>query len=579
MAWFFAWTNAGTEWSASLERVDADFYEVVISQTEGDVASATVVIDNPSIGLLAASRKRWAWLAWDDGSTVTPLFYGRMVGTPDQIQGETIRLDFLARPNDFVEQKEALADTLRVLPYYDPVWIKEDRRDDPDAVLEGYSKHWHVDRTSHVVSVSDIVSGEDGTLEFDGSQILADTLDQTYSTSPVRHCRAEGTVQYDQVASGSIDLSQMIAEAAGEGTRFVRTLTGEGLIRDWPKEGARIGSGWSVGESEGIRLEGSAVVQEWIPTGIPPIMGDSESKVETPVWTVLPVFHAAYDAERSRSETVTFTLTADVQPVIYQQSDQEVLRLSVSSPDVADDIEVGGGVPIGDARRPSYFRTLRGKQSVKALAMMARARLLYRARCVEVSFDVAFADALNVTLRKNATVYDDRLPGGAATGKIIGYSFSSVDGVNVASVRMGCSVGAGNSIAEVVGSPVYVEDGVLEDGIQARDGATEALDTGDMTVESYFDTEVDDDGVNFFQMRASDLAEVDVIFPLSGQREVVELRYPDTSAMVTALNGVYTEIDVTLTPLNVGPFHTDFAVMASDLMVPTGIDLEHEGSA
>ena len=75
-------------------------------------------------------------------------------------------MEFVARPIDVVAQKEALAETLKVLPYYDEVVIDKARRSDPDVVLEGYSAIWHYDRETHAVTVSDEITGEDGLVSF-----------------------------------------------------------------------------------------------------------------------------------------------------------------------------------------------------------------------------------------------------------------------------------------------------------------------------------------------------------------------------------------------------------------------------
>jgi hypothetical protein len=74
---------------------------------------------------LAPARKVHAFLSYDTGSEIKPLFRGRLVGIPDDINQEVVRLQFTARPDDFAAQKTALASTLKALPYYDPVFISK----------------------------------------------------------------------------------------------------------------------------------------------------------------------------------------------------------------------------------------------------------------------------------------------------------------------------------------------------------------------------------------------------------------------------------------------------------------------
>ena len=152
------------------ERFDADVFSLSIDHQEGEFASLTVDIRNPRVGLLNAGRKQWAWLAWDGGETVgaVPLFFGRLVGIPQDLQGELVRLDFIARPADYVAQQAALGATLKVAPYYDRVFIDPSRFDDPDALLEARTALWHIGRVDHVVSISDILQGEDGTVSLGG---------------------------------------------------------------------------------------------------------------------------------------------------------------------------------------------------------------------------------------------------------------------------------------------------------------------------------------------------------------------------------------------------------------------------
>src|SRR4029453_14780867 len=124
------------------------------------------------VGLLSGGRKVWVWLSHLDGSAVTPLFFGRLVAVPN-MQGTingfatTGRLVFTAKPLDYETQRRALAESLAVLPWYDPGFIDENVRitagttagsgtGDIDAVLEARSARFHIARTSLQVTASDI---------------------------------------------------------------------------------------------------------------------------------------------------------------------------------------------------------------------------------------------------------------------------------------------------------------------------------------------------------------------------------------------------------------------------------------
>ena len=260
-------------------RFDEDVLSVEISQTEGDFATLTVELRNPGLGLLAAGRNLWCWLSWDpawpDGvPDLIPLFNGRLIGVPRLSAGEGVQLQFLARPDDYIAQKGALADSLQVLPYFDPVWISGEAG--PDTVLETYSALWHIDRTSLTLTISDIVQGEDGTIEIGEDRALYDNFSLSYGEPPLSAVSVSGTVSWQQRATGMLDLTQTVLDAfrdqagapfgrvlAGSphhatlGTQYrvtdlqfsggalIQVLSGDGLLNSWPKAGSNIGAGWS----------------------------------------------------------------------------------------------------------------------------------------------------------------------------------------------------------------------------------------------------------------------------------------------------------------------------------------------
>ena len=156
---YFAWVDPNTAFDPAVHNVeDEDVFSFKISQVEGDFASLELVIKNPRVGLLKPGRKVWAWFSMDTGTVIRPLFLGRIVGLPTNLFESTVTLEFTARPTDFVAQKLALAETLKVLPYYDPIFISPESWGDPDVVLEGRTVLWHVDPITHVVTVSDILA-------------------------------------------------------------------------------------------------------------------------------------------------------------------------------------------------------------------------------------------------------------------------------------------------------------------------------------------------------------------------------------------------------------------------------------
>ena len=182
-------------------------------------------------------------------------FRGRLVGIPTSIFEELVTLEFIARPFDVVAQKEALAAPLRVLPYYDEVVIDPDRRTDPEVVLEGYTKIWHYDRESHVLTVSDEITGEDGLVEFDG----ATDGRQGFLRRPRPGIIRRAVVARRYVCRIHLDATWRSARSSWA-TRFVTghsaAMPTRGVIAsftvtaaDWPKTGTQLGDGWFVTEA------------------------------------------------------------------------------------------------------------------------------------------------------------------------------------------------------------------------------------------------------------------------------------------------------------------------------------------
>lgn len=569
---YFAWVDSTeTTFSALHHRSDEDVFSFTVDHVEGDFPSLSLEIKNPRVGLLAPLRKRWAWLAYSDGVTVTPLFFGRLVGVPEGTEQEIMRLTFVARPADYQAQKDAVAAGLRVLPWFDPVWIAADRRADPDVVLEARTAMWHIDRTSLAVTASDIVAGEDGTVNIAGD-FWRDSLSMRYSQIPARSVNVSARMTWKQEASGTVDVSRAIADAFGEaGTDLlyrISSYTGDGLSRDWPKTGQRIGSGWTVGEVKLPRVDGWTVQ----PKGL--IANTAlYSRAYFPLWYFQPTFKADFAASRDRLETVSFTVNAGTQDMLADLGDDDAIDLSFSSSAAAEAID--GAYPIGDLTRRSYFQTDRGRDSLRHLMLVARARLIAQARAVEIEAEIPFATAIGLSCRKSATLTDARIPGGTATGKIVGYSFglSGDDGAMLGSVTVACTIGTGGSLGSDAAVPGYVTEGYADDW-QAYTGGDEVLASGDLAF-GHFDVAIADDGVIFDGFRALDAVEQCIVVNgPTAQAAVLGQPMTDAAEAIAALNEAFTEVQLTLKPLDRLSFVTDYPLAVSDLVIPKTIDLE-----
>jgi len=185
-----------------------------------------------------------------------------------------------------------------------------------------------------------------------------------------------------------------------------------------------------------------------------------------------------------------------------------------------------------------------------------------------------------LSLRKNVTITDHRLPGGIAGGKIIGYSLSG-DGTSGAlkcEVTMACSVGKGGTVAAVTGTPTYCEEGYFEPGeVQRYEGQYVLPDAGDVAYESIVGNTpfAADDGFDFERLNPSLVIrsitktnkywEQEALFPKGAERpeDVFEI-----------LNNAPCGFEIRLKPLGSGPFSWDFNIATTELKIPKTIDLE-----
>ena len=581
---YFAWVDHQTDntFGPEHEVEDEEIFALTITHQEGELPLARIDVVNPRIGLLNPGRKQWAWIAWQgDGTTgPTPLFFGRLVGFPQDLDKDVVTLEFAARPIDMDDQRQAAAAALKVRPYWDPVWIPPETRSDPDAALEARPVRWHVDRVTHEVTVSDINSGEDGTLDLAGDYFY-DSLTVQPMQPPGRRVKMRGEVFWEQRAVGEVSLTRKLLDAArnassGNGQN-IDTYTGGGLALDWPREGDDIGGDWSVGQSYVVRGNG-----KWVPVEFETVILNNGQVADFPSWSFRPVFNVRYDTARSRRETVTFTLEADVQALLTDPGDEEEISISLASQELnepIDDIDItaDGNAPIEDERRKSYFKTDRGRWSLEYLICLARANLLARARAVEITLQTRWENGLDLSCRKNVSIDDPRIPGGTAAGKVIGYTLSADgdSGELVCGITMACTIGQGNTVSESAGTPDYVDEDYVETGYQTYTGQIVMPIAGEVTYSDFSSQAVDDDGVDFFNMSANDLVSAITIDGTKAeQRAVLQAFRNDFNEAAKALNQIFTQITVELVPLNTGPFETAFAVEVSNLMIPKTIDLE-----
>lgn len=614
---YFAWVEPSTAFDPDVHNVnDEKVVSWSVEHLEGEFALLTLRIKNPHIGFLNAGRKVWAYLSWDNGSEIEALFFGRLVGIPSSLQSEIVQVQFIARPVDYAAQKSALAETLRVLPYYDPVFIAENKALDPDTVLEGYTEIWHIDRVTGEVTTSDYITG-DSTLEFTSAEFTYEDLDIRFDQPPIRKVRITASVPWDQIVSG--DGLQLLKNYN------VRTVAGTGLVGGWPEAEKNLDGGWACFSSRADMLYGTMTDKDfgrW--------MGDS-TRIDSPPFAIKVVatysstlqtspsgtevdadttyfcvlnesvfldLKLGYAATRKRSDTVVFELIADTQPIIIDPDDADFLDLKISGNDVGLPLVAEGNIiPIGDVQRRSYFTQARGQDSLQYLLQLARANIIMRSRAVRVTFKCEFARAVEFSLRKNVHITSTRFPGGEATGKIVSYSFKAEGGEISGLCTIACAIGRDGVWTELAGTPTYAEEGYVDTGYQVYAGQRVILGADDVAFYPLVE-DANDDGLAF------PLNELPIIVaphtvtveevpltpvPPMTQSETVSddcgstisasLKVDlDTGPYTAWLAGVKTTVDFTLPSLKGGPYDTTYQLTCTTLKIPKQIDLEAAAS-
>jgi hypothetical protein len=617
---YFAWVDPGEPFDPDVHnREDEDVFSFTLDHTEGDFAALSLVIRNPRIGLLAPGRKIWAWFSHnrgpDDAPDVIPLFYGRLLGVPSNIFEAAVTVNFTARPPDFVEQKTALAESMKVAPFYDPIFLSPQRWADPDAVLEGYSVMWHIDPVTHVVTTSDVLVPEDGVIDLDEDEIFYESMSLSLQQPPLSVVTIEATIPWNQIYTQDINLRQTVLTSAAayfenERTGLVMSYTMSGLLGDWPKTGAQVGSGWVCALGELTDVSTSHVKEEPIPdifkTDDLPVLPEGSiyfpvkasgkywggvdgagydfqyEIVAVPLGYAVPYLWVRADRQSDYGQVIKFSLQADMQAIATMADEDEALLLTINANRVTDPTE-DGSIPIGNVAARDFVGTPRGQQAIEHLICVARANMKIRARAVQISWEMPLPEGLQFTLRKGALIHDDRLPGGEASGKVIGirHSLDGDTGAPITQITMGSSVGYGGAHVAAPGDPVYVEDDYVEEDYQMRENEVILLDTTDV---SYTVPLVDpaDDGVDFVSgltpqkiiksFSVANNADAQKVAILGAPND--EWGYGDQAAVSEVLQNHPTQFSMELIDLKKGPFLWDVPVVVSTIKLPKQIDLE-----
>jgi hypothetical protein len=285
-------------------------------------------------------------------------------------------------------------------------------------------------------------------------------------------------------------------------------------------------------------------------------------------------------------QVVTFTLRTDQQAIVTLPGDDEALLITLNANKVSDPTE-DASIPIGDVRARNYTHTARGMQSIEHLLLVARANLIAKSRAVEITCKMPWKTAMRcLSLRKAMLLHDHRLPGGQATGKIIGsaLNLSGEDGSPIGTITIACCVGYGGSYTASPGTPTYVDEGYMDQECQQYTGQIVLTDTSDIawTIPDPSDF---DDGLDFVKglTPSNSIKVLSVANRADSQFAALTAAgdgpNTDQAKVSSVLQTIPTQFTVQLKPMEGGPFQQEVVVSVSDLIVPQQINLEAPSNA
>ena len=278
---------------------------------------------------------------------------------------------------------------------------------------------------------------------------------------------------------------------------------------------------------------------------------------------------------------------------------------------VGDSFGIPVGGTTGDVTARTFFASTRGNQFVETMLCVARAKGLWRARNVNIDFDCTWDAAAEINLRMNAQLYDDRLPGGVAVGKIIAYELR-INGDEMlwdGHVTMACTIGNGGTIADIDGTPTYATNYNPPGAYQYWANSTTALETADIGWTPPA-ANPQDDGLQFplnqvqvtlvneiRNSMATELVAINAyaaqqqaianaglfaaqnnpIFQAQGNQQLMQLAKSAIS-FDNQINGKNVWWDLQLVPLTDLQFSTDYNIVTTALLPPMTIDLSLPGT-
>jgi len=294
--------------------------EFDVSQSEGEAAILETSVGNPGIGpVLTGVNQRGTLTVPGHGA----IFSGVVNSVPSNLARSTVKVEFLAQPDDFPAKLAEFADGLRERPYFDVLFFPRSEDGvprDPAEVLETRAAHFHVHPVTHEITLSDVLVG-DRVIDLGGHYDVS-SIAVNSKGHPLKKATATLVAEFEQTSTGRVEISQRITP------HEIKTLTpdvtslgdhgGFGSNSGWTVDDASFTPGTPYATREHF-YDGESQYVWLVKYGNPPqtqtkLMHRQRSLL---YWKLKAErMFASWDYVQPRRETMALTMEAGVQAVI-----------------------------------------------------------------------------------------------------------------------------------------------------------------------------------------------------------------------------------------------------------------------
>lgn len=411
-------------------REDLVVLKVAVSQARQEAAIIELETLYPAGGLLGGDR--YGILSADVNGTIVEIARGEIVGFPVALAGETVRVELICRRSDHAQLVDDLFATRsdEVPPEIED--INSPRR------AEGYilDEVYHDRRT--LTPTLEPISGQGApaaVLYGEGaaagqSEILSMSIEIT--DAPARSVMIEADVNFTEVAWGKVDLGSQLTIMVPDADRATYTPNAlANAVRGITLDGGYELLASSLETQESTRLTVHSKAQRTDPATCA-IIPSEKTHFRKHIITDLKI-EALVTASQPRSEILRVSVEPSLAPFGGEVSETEYLSLgdcetrartihsftyfpTQTSSISMSRLGVGRSIFASGGQFRSSCRDI-----YDALIKRAARIAIERAHCVRLTVETTAEVVLGLDLRDRVEVRDVRLPGGVATGKIVGW--------------------------------------------------------------------------------------------------------------------------------------------------------------